>query len=71
MKQGLLDVQANVLSTHCPLLGYSCRGYLMRGSASIPRTFKELLQLKNECRRAADCKQSLDRCAQDCLEMYQ
>lgn len=55
MKQGLLDVQANVLSTHCPLLGYSCRGYLMSGSASIPRTFKELLQLKSELYRAVDC----------------
>ncbi|KAL0038677.1 hypothetical protein WJX79_002702 [Trebouxia sp. C0005] len=48
MKQGLLDVQANVLSTHCPLLGYSCRGYLMSGSASITHTSQELLQLKSK-----------------------
>ena len=46
LKQGLLDVQSKVLSTHCPLLGYSCHGFLMIGDASLPHSFKELLQLK-------------------------
>lgn len=46
IKQELIDVQAQVVATHCPLLGYSCRGYLASISAAAPYTFRELLHLK-------------------------
>ena len=48
MQQGLLNIHAKVLSTHCPLLGYRCCSYLMSGSASVPHSFQDLLKLKGD-----------------------
>ena len=46
LKQGLIDIQAKVLQTHCPLFEYGGRAFLISGSAPTQYSFKELLQLK-------------------------
>ena len=48
LQQQLIDIQAQVAASHCPLLGYSCRAYLTSSSAAAPYTFQELLQLKRD-----------------------
>lgn len=48
VKQGLIDIQAEVLSTHCPLFEYEGRGFLVSGSAPTQYNFKELMQLKGD-----------------------
>ena len=46
LKQGLIDIQAEVLATHCPLFEYDGRGFLVTGSAPTQYSFNDLLQMK-------------------------
>lgn len=46
LKQGLIDIQAEVLATHCPLFEYDGRGFLVTGSAPTQYSFDDLLQMK-------------------------
>ncbi len=46
LKQGLIDIQAEVLATHCPLFEYEGRGFLVTGSAPTQYSFNDLLQMK-------------------------
>lgn len=46
LKQGLIDIQAQVLQTHCPLFEYEGRAFLISGSAPTQYSYRELLQLK-------------------------
>lgn len=48
LKQGLIDIQAEVLATHCPLFEYEGRGFLVTGSAPTQYSFNELLQMQDE-----------------------
>lgn len=47
VKQELIDIQAEVLKTHCPLFEYEGRGFLVSGSAPTQYSFMELMQLKD------------------------
>ena len=46
LKQALIDVQAEVLQTHCPLFEYEGRGFLVTGTAPTQYSFMDLLHLK-------------------------
>ena len=46
LRQGLIDVQAEVLQTHCPLFEYEGRGFLVTGTAPTQYSFMDLLHLK-------------------------
>ncbi|DBA85466.1 TPA: hypothetical protein ACH3X2_000417 [Trebouxia sp. C0005] len=48
LKQGLIDIQAGVLATHCPLFEYEGRGFLVTGSAPTQYSFNDLLRMKDE-----------------------
>ncbi|KAL0049131.1 hypothetical protein WJX82_007250 [Trebouxia sp. C0006] len=48
LKQGLIDIQAEVLATHCPLFEYDGRGFLVTGSAPTQYSFNDLLQMKDQ-----------------------
>ncbi|DBA75882.1 TPA: Serine/threonine-protein kinase Nek3 [Trebouxia sp. C0004] len=48
LKQGLIDIQAEVLATHCPLFEYEGRGFLVTGSAPTQYSYNDLLQMKDK-----------------------
>lgn len=48
VKQELVDIQAAVLNTHCPLFEYEGRGFLVSGSAPTQYSFMELMQLRGD-----------------------
>ena len=56
LQQGLIDIQAAVLETHCPLFEYKGRGFLVTHSASTTYSFGELLRLKGQSICCWHCK---------------
>ena len=45
LKQGLVDIQAEVLNTHCSLFEYEGRGFLVSGNALTHYSFKDIMHL--------------------------
>lgn len=45
LKQGLVDIQAEVLNTHCSLFEYEGRGFLVTGNALTQYSFKDIMHL--------------------------
>lgn len=46
LRQSLIDIQADVLATHCPLFEYEGRAFLVTGSAPTQYSYMKLMQLK-------------------------